>query len=106
MAELGGIQDHLLCVGAAALDLGAFTGFLYGFNEREFIYDIIDYAQRAALPPRLHPRRRPRMQDIPGRRLGQMVQELHRRPLPRAEGLETLLNCATASSSTGPRASA
>ncbi len=43
MAELGRIQNHLLCVGAAALDLGAFTGFLYGFNEREFIYDIVEY---------------------------------------------------------------
>src|SRR5690606_22740197 len=32
MAELGRIQDHLLCIGAAALDLGAFTAFLYGFN--------------------------------------------------------------------------
>ena len=32
--ELGRIQSHLLCVGAAGLDLGAFTAFLYGFNER------------------------------------------------------------------------
>ena len=43
LMELGRIQGHLLCVGAAALDLGAFTGFLYGFNEREFIYDIMDF---------------------------------------------------------------
>ncbi|PHQ79505.1 MAG: NADH-quinone oxidoreductase subunit D, partial [Phycisphaera sp.] len=43
MAELARIQDHLLCVGAAALDLGAFTGFLYAFNPREKIYDICDY---------------------------------------------------------------
>ena len=43
LGELGRIQNHLLCVGAAALDLGAFTGFLYGFNEREHIYDIMDY---------------------------------------------------------------
>ncbi|MCC7409512.1 MAG: NADH-quinone oxidoreductase subunit D, partial [Phycisphaeraceae bacterium] len=43
LAELGRIQDHLLCVGAAALDLGAFTAFLYGFNQRERIYDIMDY---------------------------------------------------------------
>ena len=43
MAELGRIQDHLLCLGAAALDLGAFTGFLYGFNLREKIYDICDF---------------------------------------------------------------
>ncbi|MBX3321942.1 MAG: NADH-quinone oxidoreductase subunit D [Phycisphaeraceae bacterium] len=43
MAELGRIQDHLLCLGAAALDLGAFTGFLYAFNPREKIYDICDF---------------------------------------------------------------
>ncbi len=43
MAEMGRLQSHLLCAGAAALDLGAFTGFLYGFNEREFIYDIVEY---------------------------------------------------------------
>src|SRR5215213_10876828 len=40
--ELGRIQSHLLCVGAAGLDLGAFTAFLYGFNERELIYDILE----------------------------------------------------------------
>ncbi len=43
MAELGRIQDHLLCCGAAALDVGAITGFLYAFNPREKIYDIVDY---------------------------------------------------------------
>ena len=43
MAELARIQDHLLCVGAAALDLGALTGFLYAFNPREKIYDLCDY---------------------------------------------------------------
>ena len=43
MAELGRMQDHLLCTAAAALDLGAFSGFLYAFNVREKIYDINDY---------------------------------------------------------------
>src|SRR3989440_91500 len=41
--ELGRIQSHLLTIGAAGLDLGAFTAFLYGFNERERIYDIVEY---------------------------------------------------------------
>lgn len=41
--ELGRIQSHLLCIGAAGLDLGALTAFLYGFNEREAIYDIVEY---------------------------------------------------------------
>src|ERR1700683_4850744 len=41
--ELARIQSHLLCVGAAGLDLGAFTAFLYGFNQRETIYDIVEF---------------------------------------------------------------
>ncbi len=41
-AELARIQDHLLCVGTAALDLGGFTAFLYGFNEREWINDLFE----------------------------------------------------------------
>ncbi len=43
LGELARIQSHLLCVGAAALDLGGFTAFLFGFNEREMIYDIMEY---------------------------------------------------------------
>src|SRR5215210_72719 len=43
-AELMRLHDHLLNVGTAALDLGAFTAFLYGFQEREHIYDITEYA--------------------------------------------------------------
>jgi NADH-quinone oxidoreductase subunit D len=45
------IHDHLLCCGAAALDLGGFTAFLYAFNQREKIYDI---CERAA-GQRFHP---------------------------------------------------
>jgi NADH-quinone oxidoreductase subunit D len=51
LCELGRIQNHLLCCGAAALDLGAFTGFLYGFNEREHIYDIIEYVSGQRFHP-------------------------------------------------------
>lgn len=64
MAELGRIQDHLLCVGAAALDLGGFTAFLYAFNPREKIYDICDYISGQ----RFHPdwtRVGGLMQDLP-----------------------------------------
>src|SRR4051794_27685946 len=42
IAELARISDHLLCVGAAALDLGGITAFLYAFNMRERIYDIFE----------------------------------------------------------------
>jgi NADH-quinone oxidoreductase subunit D len=42
IGELSRISDHLLCIGAAALDLGAFTAFLYAFNVRELIYDVYE----------------------------------------------------------------
>lgn len=64
MSEMARIQNHLLCVGAAALDLGAITGFLYSFNPREKIYDIIDYISGQ----RFHPdwtRVGGLMQDLP-----------------------------------------
>jgi len=49
--ELMRIHDHLLACGAAALDLGGFTAFLYAFNQKEKIYDI---CERAA-GQRFHP---------------------------------------------------
>jgi len=42
LGELARVSDHLLCVGAAALDLGGITAFLYAFNQREHIYNIIE----------------------------------------------------------------
>src|SRR5262245_8324941 len=50
-AELMRIHDHLLCVGAAALDLGAYTAFLYAFYQRELIYDLCE----GAAGQRFHP---------------------------------------------------
>jgi NADH-quinone oxidoreductase subunit D len=40
LAELARISDHLLCNGACALDTGAFTAFLYAFNQREILYHL------------------------------------------------------------------
>lgn len=51
IGELSRISDHLLGTGAAALDLGAFTAFLFAFNLRELIYDI--YEQMSGY--RFHP---------------------------------------------------
>jgi NADH-quinone oxidoreductase subunit D len=42
ITELARISDHLLCNGAVGLDTGAFTFFLYGFYQREVIYDIFE----------------------------------------------------------------
>jgi NADH-quinone oxidoreductase subunit D len=51
IAELSRISDHLLCCGAAALDLGAFTAFLYAFNQRELLYDIFETASGQRFHP-------------------------------------------------------
>jgi NADH-quinone oxidoreductase subunit D len=40
--ELARIADHLICNGILGVDTGAFTGFLYLFQEREKIYDIYE----------------------------------------------------------------
>ncbi len=50
-AELMRLHDHLLNVGAAALDLGAFTAFLYAFYQRELIYDICEQASGQRFHP-------------------------------------------------------
>lgn len=44
LAELMRMHDHLLNVGTTALDLGGFTAFLYFFQQREHIYDIVEMA--------------------------------------------------------------
>lgn len=51
LGELMRIHDHLLNVGAAALDLGAFTAFLYAFYQRELIYDICETASGQRFHP-------------------------------------------------------
>lgn len=97
MAEIGRISNHLLCVGAAGLDLNAFTGFIYAFNVREKIYDLMDYVAGQ----RFHPdwtRVGGLMQDLPCAANGddvfkRMVKALIHNEVPQAMAdLEGLLN--------------
>ena len=94
LAELGRIQNHLLCVGAAALDLGAFTGFLYGFNEREHIYDIIDYVSGQRFHPDYTRVGGTKMRSsVTTRRSVTMVRNFIDKRMPKAlKDIETLLN--------------
>jgi NADH-quinone oxidoreductase subunit D len=41
-SELSRVADHLTCVGANAMELGAFTVFLYLMEGREYVYRLID----------------------------------------------------------------
>jgi NADH-quinone oxidoreductase subunit D len=93
MAEVARIQNHLLCVGAAGLDLNAFTGFIYAFNVREKIYDLCDFVSGQ----RFHPdwtRVGGLMQDLPDEAMFKtLVKALIQTEVPAAiADLENLLN--------------
>jgi len=47
--ELGRIADHIVCIGINAVDVGAFTAFLYIYKHRETIYDIFSRMSGARL---------------------------------------------------------
>lgn len=93
MHEVARIQNHLLCVGAAGLDLNAFTGFIYCFNVREKIYDLCDFVSGQ----RFHPdwtRVGGLMQDLPDEAMFKtLVKALIHKEVPAAVAdLENLLN--------------
>lgn len=49
IVELSRIMDHLVSMGILGVDLGAFTGFLWFFEEREKLYQIIEKQTGARL---------------------------------------------------------
>ena len=42
VCELSRIIDHIVCIGAAAFDLGALTGFFQAFSYREKVYSLFE----------------------------------------------------------------
>lgn len=42
LGELSRIMDHMVCIGANLVDLGAITNFWYSFEPREEIYDLLE----------------------------------------------------------------
>src|SRR5437867_1602793 len=49
MSEVSRITDHLTCIGASAMELGAMTVFLYLIKAREFLYEIVEEVTGARL---------------------------------------------------------
>jgi NADH-quinone oxidoreductase subunit D len=49
MSEISRIADHLTCVGASAMELGAFTVFLYMIKAREFLWEVVEQVTGARL---------------------------------------------------------
>jgi NADH-quinone oxidoreductase subunit D len=78
LSELSRISDHLTCVGASAMEIGAFTVFLYMIKAREWIWELIEsvtgarltisYGRvggvKADLPPGFADRTRKRIEEV------------------------------------------
>src|SRR5690606_28012075 len=47
LCELARMSAHLLAVGTGALELGAMTVFMWGFTQREKLYDIFEFISGA-----------------------------------------------------------
>ena len=49
MSEISRITDHLTCIGAGAMELGAFTVFLYMIKAREYLWELVEMVTGARL---------------------------------------------------------
>ncbi|MCB9029616.1 MAG: NADH-quinone oxidoreductase subunit D [Deltaproteobacteria bacterium] len=49
LSEISRICDHLTCLGASAMELGAFTAFLYLVEAREYLWDLVEEVTGARL---------------------------------------------------------
>src|SRR2546423_13792951 len=47
--EISRITDHLTCLGASAMELGAFTPFLYNIKFREWLWELLEELSGARL---------------------------------------------------------
>lgn len=90
LCELGRLQDHFLNVGVSGLDLGGLTAFLYGFNEREFLYDLIEEVSGSRFHPS-YTRVGGLAQDIPAGWPGRVRKFLRTRVPTALKDIEALL---------------
>ncbi len=49
VSEMSRMTDHLTCIGASAMELGAFTAFLYFLKAREWMYELLEKVSGARL---------------------------------------------------------
>ena len=49
LSEISRLTDHLTCIGASAMELGAFSVFLYMVKAREWLYELIESVTGARL---------------------------------------------------------
>ena len=81
VSEASRIADHLTCIGAAIMELGAFTVFLYTMKAREWLYEIFEAACGARVTTNFT-----RVGGLCGP-LPEGFEELCRRAIPKVRGV-------------------
>ena len=51
LSEISRVTDHLTCIGASAMEIGAFTVFLYMMKAREYLYELVEDVAGARIMP-------------------------------------------------------
>ncbi len=87
--ELARISSHMLGVGCMAMDIGAITVFLYTFEEREKIYDLVEQLSGARFTTS-YTRVGGQTRDLPATFIGQL-KEFLRTVKPAIEETDRLL---------------
>ncbi len=89
LAELARLSDHVMSIGLMAMDIGAFTVMLYGFIERELIYDVFE-ASTGGRMTMSYPRIGGLVKDVP-KDFGERVLKFADRVDPFCSEVEELL---------------
>ncbi|MHC4606599.1 MAG: NADH dehydrogenase (quinone) subunit D [Planctomycetota bacterium] len=90
LCELSRIADHLVSVTLAAMDLGAFSTMLWGFIEREKLYDIFENTCGARMTTS-YTRVGGLMRDVPPD-FGEQVRKFLKEVVRTLDDLENILN--------------
>ena len=95
MSEISRITDHLTCVGASAMELGAFTVFLYMIKAREYLWELVEKVTGARLTVSFG-----RVGGVKGDLPDDFAERLPRRPLQkRARSSRNRMGCSRATAS-------
>ena len=104
LSEYIRIADHLTCVAASLMEMGAMTAFLYLVTVRDYIYEHLNHLTGARVTYSYVPHRRPGAR--PARRLAHAPRGDPRQFTRSISGASTGCSTATASSSIAPATSA
>ncbi len=105
VGEMSRITDHLTCLGAGAMELGAFTVFLYVLKAREWLCELLEERLGRAPDPQLRAHRRRRRRTCPPD-FADKLRDVPRQDRRRSSSTSTSCSTSNRSSATAWTASA